>query len=113
MEIQGKIHSIGKTQKISDSFSKREFVIETEEQYKQYVLVQLVKDKCDVLNQYKVGDNVTASLNIKGRLWTNPQGEEKCFNTWECWKLSKNTDAANIEVHDATPVKEEESDLPF
>ena len=29
------------------------------------------------------------SLNLRGRLWTNPQGEEKCFNTLECWKISK------------------------
>lgn len=88
MEIQVKIHSIGETQNVSDTFQKREFVVVTEETYPQYLLLQVVKDKCSILNNYKVGQNVTVSLNLKGRLWTNPQGEEKCFNTIECWKIN-------------------------
>lgn len=89
MELNVKIHSIGTTQNVSDTFSKREFVVETQEEYKQYLLLQVVKDKCSVLDSYKKGDEVKVSLNLKGRLWQNPQGEEKCFNTLECWKIEK------------------------
>jgi len=117
MELNAKIYSISKTQKISDSFSKREFIVETDEQFKQHILLQVVKDKCANLDQFKVGDNVTVSINLKGRLWQNPQGDEKCFNTLECWKISKITDANNTEVNGAEVVKpivtDTDTDVPF
>ena len=93
MELNVKIHSISETQNVTDTFSKREFIVETQEEYKQYLLLQVVKDKCTILDNYKVGQEVKVSLNLKGRLWTNPQGEEKCFNTLECWKISKTESA--------------------
>lgn len=114
MELNVKIHSISETQNVTDTFSKREFIVETQEDYKQYLQLQVIKDKCDVLNNYKKWDNVTVSLNLKGRIWTNPQGEEKCFNTLECWKISK-TDANNVEVKEPQYIKNarEEADVPF
>jgi len=112
MELSAKIYSISKTQKVSEAFSKREFIIVTEENYPQHILLQVVKDKCPMLDQYKAGDNVTVHLNLKGRLWQNPQGEEKCFNTLECWKISKVTDAPK--PIEATPIIEDDSnDMPF
>jgi hypothetical protein len=89
MELNVKIHSIGETQIVSDKFSKREFIVETQEEYKQYLQLQVIKDKCDTLNNYKVGQDVKVHLNIKGRLWTNKEGKEIAFNTLECWKIEK------------------------
>jgi hypothetical protein len=111
MELNAKIYRINETQKVSDSFSKREFIVETDGQYKQYILLQVVKDKCAVLDGYKIGENVTVSLNINGRLWTNPQGDEKCFNTLDCWKISKTE--TQSEMPPAPTQEEENSDIPF
>ena len=120
-ELSVKIYKINETVKVSDSFSKREFIVETDTQYKQYLLLQVVKDKCEVLNGYKIGDNVKVSLNLNGRLWTNPQGEEKCFNTLDCWRIEKLESSEPV----AQPVKdsikegatvnanEPQDDLPF
>lgn len=117
MELNVKIHSVGTTQNVTDTFSKREFIVETQEEYKQYLLLQVTKDKCGLLDSYKKGDNAVVSLNLRGRLWTNPQGEEKCFNTLECWKISKasENDVKNVQVVSAEVIKpaEIESDLPF
>lgn len=120
MQLSGKIYRIDNEQKVSDTFSKREFIIETDEQYKNHILIQVVKDKCAVLNQYKVGDSVTVDLNVKGRLWTGNDGIEKCFNTLECWKISKITDANPSTVNsykERTPTphpnNDEAQDLPF
>lgn len=110
MELNVKIHSISQTQNVSDTFSKREFVVETQEEYKQYLLLQVVKDKCSVLDSYKKGDEVKVSLNLKGRLWTNPQGEEKCFNTLECWKIENKSESNPSSTQQP---KEEETDMPF
>lgn len=79
---------IGQTQEVSQSFRKRELVVTTEEQYPQHILIEFHQDKCDVLNSYQVGQQVTVDLNLRGRSWTNPQGEEKYFNTIQGWRIN-------------------------
>jgi hypothetical protein len=87
MQVAGKIVAIMPTQVVSEKFSKREFVVETPDQYPQQILFQLTQDKCSVLDSLKVGQEVDVHLNIRGRSWQNPQGETKYFNTLEAWKI--------------------------
>ena len=89
MEVSGKIKKIGNVEQVSASFQKRELVVETSEQYPQFISINFVQDKCDVLNGYKLGDNVTVGINLRGREWVNPQGETKYFNDIQGWKISK------------------------
>ena len=50
MELQGSIKLIGETKSFgANGFRKREIVVTTEEQYPQDLLVELIKDKCDLL----------------------------------------------------------------
>lgn len=90
MQIQGKITVIDQTQQISESFTKREFVVEYAEnpQYPEFIKLEFIKDKCAVLDQYQVGQSVTVEFNLKGRKWTDPQGIDKYFNTLQAWKVS-------------------------
>jgi hypothetical protein len=87
MQVAGKIVAIMPTQVVSEKFSKREFVVETPDQYPQQILFQLTQDKCSILDSLKVGQEVDVHLNIRGRSWQNPQGETKYFNTLEAWKI--------------------------
>jgi hypothetical protein len=87
MQVAGKIVAIMPTQVVSEKFSKREFVVETPDQYPQQILFQLTQDKCSILDTLKVGQEVDVHLNIRGRSWQNPQGETKYFNTLEAWKI--------------------------
>jgi hypothetical protein len=87
MQVVGKIVAIMPTQVVSEKFSKREFVVETPDQYPQQILFQLTQDKCSLLDSLQVGQEVDVHLNIRGRSWTNPQGETKYFNTLEAWKI--------------------------
>jgi hypothetical protein len=84
---KGTIKVANATQVISEKFSKREFVIETTDQYPQLVMFQLTQDKCNLLDAFKVGNQLEVSFNLRGREWTNPQGETKYFNTLEAWKI--------------------------
>lgn len=89
MEVQGKIKLIGETQEFgSNGFRKREVVVTTEEQYPQDILVEFVQDKCDILNNFSVGQNVKIGINLRGREWVNPQGETKYFNSIQGWKIN-------------------------
>jgi hypothetical protein len=87
MEIQGTIKLIKPIQEISASFSKREFVVQTSETYPQTILLELQGDKVDLIDAYGIGQEVDCGINLRGRLWTNPQGEDKYFNTITCWKI--------------------------
>lgn len=89
MEIVGKVKVINPEQQISASFKKRELVVTTEEQYPQHILTEFTQDKCDLLNNFKIGDQVKVSINIRGREWVNPQGETKYFNSIQGWRIEK------------------------
>ncbi|MCM8528846.1 MAG: DUF3127 domain-containing protein [Lentisphaeraceae bacterium] len=89
MQINGKILEILDTVQISESFKKREFVVEYQEnQYPEFIKFELVQDKCSFLDQYAVGSEVTVDFNLKGRKWTNPQGEVKYFNSLQAWRIT-------------------------
>ena len=87
MQITGIIKVIKPIQQVSATFSKREFVIETNEQYPQTIQLELHGDRVDIIDSFMEGQEVECHLNLRGRLWVNPQGEEKYFNTIVCWKL--------------------------
>lgn len=88
MEIQGRIKQIFPSQMIGQNgFEKRDLVIVTEENYPQTIIIQFTQQRCDLLNNLQVGQNVKVYINIRGREWTNPQGETKYFNTIEGWKI--------------------------
>ena len=87
MQVIGKVKVINPEQHVSASFKKRELVVTTDEQYPQHILIEFNQDKCDLLNNLKVGQNVTVSINLKGREWVNPQGESKYFNSIQGWRV--------------------------
>ncbi len=95
MEVQGKVKMIGETQTFgSNGFRKREIVVTTEEQYPQHIMVEFVQDKCDLLNNFQVGQDVKISINLRGREWVNPQGETKYFNSIQGWRIESLQPAA-------------------
>ena len=119
MVIEGKLHAKFETQQVSDSFKKREFVVEYVDNplYPQYVTLQLVQDRCDNIDKFNVGDKIEVTFNLKGREWTSPEGVVKYFNTLEAWRIQKpDSTAATAEKKDeiAEMSKEGEGDLlPF
>ncbi|HEY4056760.1 MAG TPA: DUF3127 domain-containing protein [Kofleriaceae bacterium] len=84
----GRLHVAYETKKVSEKFSKREFVVEVADgKYPQFVLFQLTGDRVSVLDDFKEGDQVRVTFNVRGREWRNPQGEVKYFNSLDVWKL--------------------------
>ena len=87
MQITGVIKVIKPIQQVSATFSKREFVIETQEQYVQTIQLELHGDRVDIIDSFVEGQEVECHINLRGREWVNPQGETKYFNTIICWKI--------------------------
>lgn len=96
MEIQGRVKLIGEAQTFgANGFRKREIVITTDEQYPQHIMVEFVQDRCELLNNFQVGQDVKISINLRGREWLNPQGETKYFNSIQGWRIENLQNAAN------------------
>jgi hypothetical protein len=121
MEVIGKIKLINETQTFGASgFRKREMVVTTDEQYPQMLMIEFVQDKCDLLNNYSVGQDVKVSINLRGREWINPEGVAKYFNSIQGWRIEAMQAAA---PQDLPPVDQfqpadnsasaEPDDLPF
>ena len=108
MKVQGTLIEKFETVQVTDNFKKRDVVVETIEQYPQLLLIQFTKDKCDVLNNYNLGDVVEIDINLRGREWVNPEGVKKYFNTIAGWKISKIEQAEVIDV-----ITEEDDSMPF
>jgi hypothetical protein len=122
MEVLGKIRVINLEQQVNATFKKRELVVTTDEQYPQHILIEFNQDKCSVLDKYKVGDSVEVGINLRGREWSNPQGETKYFNSIQGWKIQKQANVGTENVpatapaqtyHPAPYTEGETDDLPF
>ncbi len=127
MEVSGKIKMIDVTKEVGSSgFKKRDVVVTTDEQYPQSILVQFVQDKCDLLNNFQVGEVVKIDINLRGREWVNPQGETVYFNTIQGWRIAKQQAEAPTTAQVPSPTtaaeafapatdlnEEEHDDLPF
>ncbi len=124
MEIQGTIKLIDETKTYGNNgFRKRELVLTTEEQYPQHLMIEFVQDKTELLNNFNQGQKVKISINLRGREWTNPQGETKYFNSIQGWRIEAMEQEAASGIPPTPPMEafepaddlseEEYDDLPF
>jgi hypothetical protein len=123
-EITGKVIEVLPVIQVSDKFKKREFVIEKKESgggavFIDYIKFQLVQDKCDLINESFLQDEVRVLFNIKGNRWER-DGKINYFTNLDAWKVEKTSSLSTDQesqslppLEDYTPDNEELSDLPF
>ena len=132
-EVQGVIHSIGETQAFGQNgFTKREFVIKLSGEgenpaYPSYVALELLKDKCALMDQYQLGQEIIAHFNLSGRLWAAQGKPEKCFTSLQAWRIESpetnfggsaadggNVGGNNFNIADFAPSSNNfDDDVPF
>ncbi len=98
MELQGTVKKLFDAQTFASGFQKREMVLLTQEQYPQPINIEFLSDKINLLDNLREGDSIKVGINIRGREWTNPQGEVKYFNSITGWRVEKVSDDANEPV---------------
>ena len=89
MELTGSIKLIQEEERISDRFKKRGLVLTTQEQYPQDIMIEFVQEKTELLDSFQQGQQVTISINIRGREWKSPNGEVKYFTSIQGWRIQK------------------------
>ncbi|MBN2864050.1 MAG: DUF3127 domain-containing protein [Bacteroidales bacterium] len=123
-EITGKIIDILPVNQVSDKFRKREFIIEKKETggaavFIDYIKFQLVQDKCDLINESFLNENVKIWFNLKGNRWER-DGKVNYFTNLDAWRIEKTSSVSSDEgispdsrLEDIPPEIDELSDLPF
>jgi len=91
LEVTGKLVVKYDTQQVNDRFKKREFVIEIAEEingnvYTNYAKMQLVQNKCEIVDRFNVGDTVKVSFNIKGNKWEK-DGKVNYITNLDAWRV--------------------------
>lgn len=103
INVTGKVVSLGEVEIISDKFSKKIVAIETKEDYPQTIGIDFVNDKIKLAENLSLGDEITISVNIRGREWKG-----KYFISLNGWRV----EVGSGEKSTPAP-KEQEKDLPF
>jgi len=103
---------------------KRKFVIEKKDAaggavFIDYIKFQLVQDKCDLINESFMSEEVRVSFNIKGNRWER-DGKVNYFTNLDAWKIEKVSGLATerpaspgVTLEDFPQDNDELGDLPF
>jgi hypothetical protein len=130
-EINGKLAVKYDTQQVKDSFKKREFVMEISEEingnvYTNFAKMQLVQNKCELLDRFNEGDAIKVSFNIKGNRWER-DGKVNYITNLDAWRIEAANGATTNNYQSAgsagqpaaasnsyyNPSPESADDLPF
>ena len=125
-EVEGKLHRLFPTEQKSASFQTREFVLEIPDgNYPQLVKFQAVQDRCTMLDNYKEGERIKVSFDLRGREWNG-----KYLTNLNAWRVERagegggsNNQAGAVEenfptdpfpnYNEAPPATGNFDDLPF
>lgn len=107
MQYEGKIVHIGDIETVGQNgLQKRTFVLEenSDKEYKWGIAVDLIKDKVDMINSFKVGDLVRVSLNFRTNYSENTQ---RYYNSITAWKID------GMAASSSNASSSQDDDLPF
>lgn len=113
LAIEGTILKVFDTVQISEKFSKRELIIETDDRYPQTVKIDFVQNLTTLLDDKKEGQKVKVYFNVRGRQW-----QDKYFVALHGWRMEVLEDVGEIkplpaEVVNAPETNAYSDELPF
>ena len=123
-EITGKVIDVSPVNQVSDKFKKREFVIEKKETggsavFIDYIKFQLIQDKCDLINESFLNEEIKIWFNLKGNKWER-DGKVSYFTNLDAWKIERTSESVRDQdiqsfnqPEDIPSDIDELSDLPF
>ncbi|WP_134088979.1 DUF3127 domain-containing protein [Olivibacter sp. XZL3] len=91
MEIKGKVHEVGAVQQVTDSFKKRDLIVQYAEnpQFVEYIRFEATQDRVNLFDNLVPGEDIEVSFNLRGRPWTNKEGVTTYFNSLVAWRVNK------------------------
>lgn len=114
-QATGTIIRLHDTKQITDKFCKREFVLEIPDgKYPQPVLFQVTGDRCNELDEFRLGDELEVQFNLRGRIWEGNGNGERCFVSLDVWRMKRVSEGVASSAGAAQGTEpEQEQDIPF
>lgn len=119
--IEGKITSISDEITTPTGFKSKNLLIirphETNPKWDNYYEIQIRSDRYQLIEKFRVGSHVRATVNLQGNKFARPGKDPIYFKTYQLWKL-ESLNAATQEFHPEQSGQPEfnepeEEDLPF
>ena len=108
-EISGKIKVIEDTQTFGSGFTKREFVVTTNDaKYPQDIKFEIVKDKCALMDNFSKGQDVSVNFDIRGNEYNG-----RYYVNLNCWKIQAAGGQGGQPAQQGAPASEPNFDNPF
>lgn len=112
-EITGKVIEVLPVTQVSATFKKREFVVEKKETggtalFIDYIKFQLIQDKCDLVSDSFINEEVKVSFNLRGNKWER-DGKVSYFTNLDAWRVEKMSQSSGS---DSTPPPPSVDDIP-
>ena len=86
-DLTGSIKKLFDQVTFDSGFTKREFVVTSEDKFPQDIKFECVKEKCALLDGFKEGDRVTATFSIRGNEY-----KDRYYVNLQAWKLEAAAD---------------------
>lgn len=130
LQLTGFIEKIFDLETFDSGFQKKNILLTTKTDYPSTYLIEFLKDRSDLPDAYKEGEDVTVHINLQSRKWTSPAGEDKYFTSITGWKIAREgtgetktkesvaTEMVTGKKATATPaqafdIEDSDSELPF
>ena len=107
-QLSGKIKTISDLQTFASGFSKREFVVTTEDRFPQDIKLEFHKERTSSLDNIVVNDSVTVEFDIRGNEY---QG--KYYVSLVAWKIDNQANSNSAETPDNHNDFDSSKDVPF
>ena len=108
LQVEGKLWKVWDAEKKSESFSTREFGLEIMSgKYPQLVKFQLTQDRCDIIDNYKVGDQIKVDFDLRGKEWN-----EKIISNLNAWKIELASSNTSAPIQTSAPAAEPQKPAP-
>ncbi len=124
-QITGKVAEVYPINRVNERFRKREFVIEHKDSgsgqaYVDFIKFQLTQDKCEIIDESWLRQDVTVTFNIKGNKWEK-NGMVNYITNLNALAVARGIDFSengqqairSPKLEDAPSASPELDDLPF
>ena len=122
--LKGKLLKKFDTVEITDTFKKREFIVEQvttikDKQFEDPIKFQVTGERCQIFDGINEGDEISVHFNLRGREWVK-EDRSGYFVNLESWKIDTVNDTVSDTVKeepvahdDLGKAPEPSDDLPF
>jgi len=123
-DVEGRLYKKFETTQVTDSFKKREFVVELEDgAYTQLIKFQLTQANCEKLDPFNENDQLKVTFSLRGREYTK-EGRTSYFTNLDAWRVEKaggagadvpsaSLDAFPTMADEPSATDSKDDDLPF